>query len=226
VVVTLRTLPTLTLQPYFTLPPPPLISSWDTHSSPIPPVDPKVTPVASSMPGGSERERKEKDEEEDEGEEEEEEEEGKERDAQVEGEETQGEEGEEAEKEEIPQPHFSSRNATLPRGDSDSANTNSLIGDATPTLTNCPSQRPTWIRTCVCGVLCVGRQSSKHWGQSAVSHLAAPMCATTTASPIPPNKTFTCEDVGALRNLLGIQDVVTYVPDTQDPIHSPPPLYL
>ncbi|KAK4320803.1 hypothetical protein Pmani_008342 [Petrolisthes manimaculis] len=34
---------------------------------------------------------------------------------------------------------------------------------------------------------------------------------------------FTCEDVGALRNLLGIQDVVTYVPDTQDPIHSPPP---
>ncbi|KAK4326577.1 hypothetical protein Pmani_002891 [Petrolisthes manimaculis] len=34
---------------------------------------------------------------------------------------------------------------------------------------------------------------------------------------------FTCEDVGALRNLLGIQDVVTYVPDTLDPIHSPPP---
>ncbi|KAK3859790.1 hypothetical protein Pcinc_034116 [Petrolisthes cinctipes] len=34
---------------------------------------------------------------------------------------------------------------------------------------------------------------------------------------------FTCEDVGALRHLLGIQDAITYVPDTQDPIHSPPP---
>ncbi|KAK3879019.1 hypothetical protein Pcinc_016384 [Petrolisthes cinctipes] len=74
----------------------------------------------------------------------------------------------------------------------------------------------------VCGVLCVGRQQQA-LGQSAVSHLAAPMCATTTASPIPPNKNFTCEDVGALRHLLGIQDAITYVPDTQDPIHSPPP---
>lgn len=93
-----ETLPTLTLQPYFTLPPPPLPVTQDTPSSPLPPA-PKIPPVASSLPAGSERE--------------EEKEEDEVVDTLVNGEEVQVEEGEEEEKEEIPQPHFSSRNGTV-----------------------------------------------------------------------------------------------------------------